>query len=120
MILDAIQGWGKLAPQQKAHVSGDQSLTYGELVRLSDVLAAYFARTFGSSEAAEAQRPIAIYGHKEPELLIGFLAAVKSGHPYVPIDVAIPSQRIEQILASSRALVLLTAPEIAQLTVNVA
>src|SRR4030095_12155688 len=52
--------------------------------------------------------PIAVLGHREPEMLIAFLGAVKSGRPYVPIDKALPRTRIEQILASSRTALTLT------------
>src|SRR5438067_2497139 len=100
-IIDSIQHWAEVAPEQTAHISGNRSLTYGELARRSDILAAHFLQAFSW---AEAHRPIAIYGHKEPELLIAFLAAVKSGHPYIPIDIAIPQQRIDSILATSQAL----------------
>ena len=112
-IIDSIQHWANVSPDQTAHISADRSLTYGELARRSDILADYFLRTF---PAADTQRPIAIYGHKEPELLVAFLAAVKSGHPYVPIDVAIPQHRIDHIQAASRALALLTPSDIAALT----
>src|SRR5579859_3990709 len=118
-ILDAIQHWAEVAPKRPAHLSGSRVLSYGELARRSDKLAAYLIQKFGfsdPSDEANAHRPIAIYGHKEPEMLIGFLAAVKSGHPYIPIDVAIPEHRIEFMMSASRALVLLTVADIARLT----
>jgi D-alanine--poly(phosphoribitol) ligase subunit 1 len=110
-ILDSIQHWANVEPERLAHVSGKDSLTYGELARRSDRLAAHFVQAY-----ADTRRPIAIYGHKEPEMLIGFLGAVKSGHPYVPLDVAIPQHRIDHILDTSQALTLLSAPDIAALT----
>ncbi len=116
-IVDSIQHWAKVSPDQTAHISGDRSLTYGELARRSDILADHFLHAFS---VEDSHRPIAIYGHKEPELLIAFLAAVKSGHPYVPIDVAIPQHRIDHILAVSGALALLTAQDIAALTAHAA
>src|SRR4030095_14134152 len=58
------------------------------------------------------RRPIAVLGHREPEMLIAFLGAVKSGRPYVPIDTALPQTRIDQILASSRAALSLTPDHI--------
>ncbi len=36
-------------------------------------------------------------------MLIGYLGAIKSGHPYVPVDTAVPPQRIERIVADGRA-----------------
>src|ERR1700721_3024953 len=49
-------------------------------------------------------------------MLIGFLAAVKSGHPYVPIDVSIPELRANRIVQSSGAIATLTTPQIAVLS----
>ncbi len=59
--------------------------------------------------------PIAVIGHKEPEMLIAFLAAVKSGRPYVPIDSSHPTQRIDRILAVADAAATLSPARIATL-----
>src|SRR5207245_1114613 len=75
--------------------------------RRSDGLAAYLTNRFG-----EDRKPIAVLGHREPEMLIAFLGAVKSGRPYVPIDTTLPRTRIDQILASSRAALSLTPDQI--------
>src|SRR5258708_19394169 len=93
-IIDSIQHWANVSPDQTAHISADRSLTYGELARRSDILADHFLHTF---PAADTRRPIAIYGHKEPELFVPFLAAVKSAHPNVPIHLAIPPHPIHPI-----------------------
>src|SRR5262245_59430739 len=49
-------------------------------------------------------------------MLIAFLGAVKSGRPYVPIDTTLPQTRIDQIVASSRAALVLTPDQIWQLS----
>jgi D-alanine--poly(phosphoribitol) ligase subunit 1 len=110
-LLERIDHWAAVAPQRIAHVSDARSLTYGELRLRSDTLAADLAERFGSTKA-----PIAVLGHREPEMLIGFLGAVKSGRPYVAIDTALPQQRIDRILAVSRPAILLTAQETARLS----
>ncbi|MGE5208451.1 MAG: D-alanine--poly(phosphoribitol) ligase subunit DltA, partial [Alphaproteobacteria bacterium] len=53
---------------------------------------------------------------REPEILIAFLGAVKSGRPYVPIDTALPQQRIEMILTSSGAVLVLSPDEIRRIS----
>jgi D-alanine--poly(phosphoribitol) ligase subunit 1 len=108
-LLERIDHWGIVAPDKIAHVSGGARLSYGELRARSDALAAYFARQFGASHA-----PIAVLGHREPEMLIAFLAAVKSGRPYVPIDTALPQHRIDNILAVARPAMLLKPEETAR------
>ncbi|MGE5208520.1 MAG: AMP-binding protein, partial [Alphaproteobacteria bacterium] len=97
-LIEKIDHWAAVAPETVAHISGDRSLTYGDLRERSDTLATYLAERFGDNHS-----PVAVLGHREPEILIAFLGAVKSGRPYVPIDTALPQQRIEMILTSSGA-----------------
>lgn len=109
-LLDRIAHWVSAAPTRAAHRSGNRVLTYAELGARSDALAAWI-----QSELGDDRSPIAIRGHKEPEMLIAFLAAVKSGRPYVPIDSSIPEQRAQKIIEASGAARILTPDEIALL-----
>jgi D-alanine--poly(phosphoribitol) ligase subunit 1 len=108
-LIERIDHWVAVAPETVAHISGDRTLTYGELGRRSDALAVYLTGRFGDD-----RRPIAVLGHREPEMLIAFLGAVKSGRPYVPIDTALPQQRIDKILVSSHAALVLNPDQIQQ------
>ncbi len=108
-LLDRIDHWGRVAPERPAHISGERVLTYGELLARSDALASWILDEFGDDSA-----PVAVSGHKEPEMLIAFLAAVKSGRPYVPIDQSIPAHRVERIVQTARAGVVLTPARIAE------
>ena len=112
-LLERIDHWAAVSPEAIAHVSDGRTLTYGELRRRSDALAAHLAERLGGDRA-----PIAALGHREPEMLIAFLGAVKSGRPYVPLDTALPQQRIDKILATSRAALILTPEEIAQFSAS--
>jgi D-alanine--poly(phosphoribitol) ligase subunit 1 len=108
-LIERIDHWAAEAPERIAHLSGDRTLTYGELRRRSDGLASYLTAHFG-----EDRSPIAVLGHREPEMLIAFLGAVKSGRPYVPMDTTLPQTRIDQIVASSNATFVLTPDQIRQ------
>jgi D-alanine--poly(phosphoribitol) ligase subunit 1 len=110
-ILDAIERATRNYPEKLAHRSDARTLTYSELGKRSDALAAHFTERFSGDKS-----PVAIVGHKEPEMLIGFLAVAKSGRPYVPIDVSIPAHRAERIIRSSGAIATLTPPQIAALS----
>lgn len=107
-LIDEIDRWAEVAPDRIAHISDGRVLTFGELRNRSDALAASLAAELGENRA-----PIAVHGHKEPEMLIAFLAAVKSGRPYVPIDLSIPQQRVARIVDTARAALTLTPSEIA-------
>jgi D-alanine--poly(phosphoribitol) ligase subunit 1 len=110
-IIAQIDRWGRETPDRLAHRSGDQTLTYGELLTRSDSLAGWLQASFGDNRA-----PIAVRGHKEPEMLIAFLGAVKSGRPYVPIDLAIPEQRAQRIEQTAGAALVLTPDSVAEFT----
>src|SRR5881296_1379019 len=108
-LIERIDHWAVVAPEAIAHISDGRTLTYGELCRRSDALACYLTQRFGDD-----RRPIAVLGHREPEMLVAFLGSVKSGRPYVPLDTALPQQRIDKILATSRAALVLTPKDILQ------
>src|SRR5437899_2857433 len=110
-LIERIDRWGAVAPEATAHISDRKTLTYGQLRRRSDALASYLTERFGDDRS-----PIAVLGHREPEMLIAFLGAVKSHRPYVPLDTALPQQRIDKILAISRPALLLTPEDVAKLS----
>ena len=47
-------------------------------------------------------------------MLISFLACVKSGRPYVPVDSALPAHRVQQIVTNAAAALTLTPATVAQ------
>jgi D-alanine--poly(phosphoribitol) ligase subunit 1 len=114
-LLEQIDHWALAAPNAIAHISGDKRLTYGELRRRSDALAAHLTKRLGNDRS-----PIAVLGHREPEMLIAFLGAVKSRRPYVPLDTILPQQRIDKILAISRPALLLTPEDVTKLSSSAA
>ncbi len=109
-LIDRIDRWGRETPDRAAHISGDRTLTYRELCTRSDALAAWIENHLG-----ENRGPVAVLGHKEPEMLIAFLAVVKSGRAYVPIDTSLPPQRIERIVQTAAAALTLTPARVAEL-----
>src|SRR5438477_9298288 len=106
-LIERIDHWAVMAPEAIAHISDGRTLTYWELRSRSNALACYLTQRFGDD-----RRPIAVLGHREPEMLVAFLGSVKSGRPYVPLDTALPQQRIDKILATSRAALVLTPKDI--------
>jgi D-alanine--poly(phosphoribitol) ligase subunit 1 len=109
-LLEQIDLWAHLLPDRPAHRSDTHTLTYRELRTQSDTVAAWLDAQFGDSRA-----PVAVHGHKEPAMLVAFLGAVKSGRPYVPIDLSIPPQRVERIVANAGAAVTLTPACVAEI-----
>jgi D-alanine--poly(phosphoribitol) ligase subunit 1 len=103
-LLTRIDEWGREMPHRVAHQSRDGVLTWGELARRSDALAGALADLRPGS-------PVVLRGHKEPEMLVGFVACARATHPYIPIDAGIPSARVDRIVEVSGAELVLT-PEL--------
>ena len=64
-LLERIARWTREAPERIAHISGERRLTYGELGAQSDALAAWLDAELGTN-----RDPVAMVGHKEPEMLV--------------------------------------------------
>jgi D-alanine--poly(phosphoribitol) ligase subunit 1 len=109
--LERIDHWAAVAPTATAHISGDRKLTFGQLGAHANALAAQLLERFGEDRA-----PVAVLGHREPEMLIAFIGVVKSGRPYIPIDTALPLERINHILAIAKPTLVLTPHEVAKLS----
>jgi len=107
-LIERIDKWSIQSPERPAHLSGGRCLTYGELARQSNILAGWL-----ESRMPGDTSPIAVFGHKEPEMLVAFLAAIKAGHPYIPIDTAAPAQRVEAILKVAEVRECLTPGQVA-------
>lgn len=105
-ILKRIQEYAVTRKEQTAIRCGSSALTYGDLWKYSDRLASWLLQTSGDDRS-----PVAVYGHKDPWMLVCFLACVKAGRGYCPIDRSVPQARVEMILqAVPSKLVLTTEP----------
>lgn len=80
-----------------AHIYRNSSLSYKELKEQSDNIAVYFIKKFSNNK-----EPIMVYGHKEHLMLISFMACLKSGHPYIPVDNSMAKTRIKEIIDSAK------------------
>ena len=74
----------------------DDTITYKNLWAYSDKIAAEISATVASDK-----EPIVVYGHKNPLMLAAFLACVKTGHPYCPVDISMPQERLKDIVEAS-------------------
>ena len=90
-------------PDAVAVVYGDQQLTYRELNARANRLARHL-RTLGVGPDV----PVAICVERSMEMVVGVLGVLKAGGVYVPVDPALPSQRVQFMLQDSAASVLVT------------
>jgi len=87
-------------------IYNDTILTYEQLDVYSERLASYL-----NLKTKRNSTPIIIYGHKKNEMLIGFLACIKSGNTYIPVDKNLPEKRLEEIVKNSNAKILINTEE---------
>ena len=71
----------------------NENLTYKTLIEYSDKLAVYLEKKLGDNK-----NPIVVYGHKHPFMLVFFLACVKSGRAFCPVDINTPQERVDEIV----------------------
>ena len=71
----------------------NENLTYKTLIEYSDKLAVYLEKKLGNNK-----NPIVVYGHKHPFMLVFFLACVKSGRAFCPVDINTPQERVDEIV----------------------
>lgn len=100
-LIDKIDSYFK-EKDKIAEIHRNSKMTYKELKEKSDALACYIIEKFGKDKT-----PILVYGHKQHEMLISFLACSKAGHAYIPIDITFPSSRIKDIIESCGSKLLL-------------
>ncbi len=91
-VIDIIEHIAAENPDRTAIESSDGSLTYKQLWQQSDEIAGRL-----SASLKDNKKPIMVYGHKNPQMIVCFLACVKSGRAYCPVDISMPRTRIEDI-----------------------
>ena len=118
-IFERLQRWADRFPDRPAHVTASvggtptEAFTYRELLARVRAVAAHLRARVPADKS-----PVIVLGHKEPEMLAGFLGAVAAGHPYIPLDDSLPSHRVETVAAVSGTAVTLTVAQIAALSAD--
>lgn len=90
-------------PQATALVFGDESMTYEVLNQKANQLAHHLL-TLG----VEPETIVGICTERSFEMIIGLLGILKAGGAYLPIDPAIPTDRIAYMIEDAKIPVLLT------------
>jgi len=102
-VHDLFAEQAKRTPDALAVVCGEARLTYAELDRQSDALAARL-----QSLGARREVLVGIYLERSIEMLVALLAVMKSGGAYVPLDPDFPAERIAQMVADAASPLIIT------------
>ena len=78
-----------------------RSITYSELYKRAFSLALFIR------ENTTNNNPIVVFGHKNPYMIVCFIACILSGHAYCPVDTSMPKDRVEMILEQTNSEIVL-------------
>ena len=95
-------------PNKVAIVFEDKQLTYKELNEKSNSLA-YYLRNI---QKVSKENAVGIMINRSLEMIIAILGVMKAGGTYIPIDPSFPEDRIQYMLESSSASILLTSKRV--------
>ncbi len=106
-ILKSIARNAAAEGNRVAFTSRAGSLTYAQLWEKSGRLAGRIDAQMGDN-----RDPVIVYGHKDPMMLICFLACVRSGRAYCPMDTNMPEDRLTSVAREiGNPLILIAHPE---------
>jgi tyrocidine synthetase-3 len=102
-----FDGHAAARPDAIAVVAGNTQITYAELNKRSDMLAVYLR----NNGYAGANKLVAVMADRNEWLIVAILGILKSGAAYLPLDITAPAERIQYILESSGATVVVAGAE---------
>lgn len=100
MTKNIVTSFDECAQQNAARIAYDEmgtTTTYGELADSANTLAAWLAK-----QDLAKQTPILVFGDHQVEMIVSFLAALKTGHPYIPVSTDSALPRIQSILDTAQ------------------
>jgi len=106
-VIKNIKKYAEENSEKIAYKINNEILTYKELEEKSNKLAYEI-----QLEAGNDKTPIIVYGHKNKYMLISFLACVKSGRSYCPIDISVPTERTNKIINTVKPQIILATEKI--------
>ena len=102
-IPELFERQAAMTPDAVAVVSGDASMTYGELdARASGVARELLRRGAGPESVVAVALP------RSPELMVALLGVLKAGAAYLPTDPDYPAERVGFMWGDARPVLLLT------------
>jgi len=103
-----IEAQSARTPDADALAFEGERLTYRELERRANALAAHLRRLGAGPEAR-----VGLYFERSLEMVVALLAVLKAGAAYVPMDVAFPRERLAFMLSDAGVKLALTQSRLA-------
>ncbi|CAH9063353.1 Dimodular nonribosomal peptide synthase [Pseudoalteromonas holothuriae] len=105
-VCQAFQHWLMHEPNRVAVVDGTRSLTYQALAQRVDRLAGLMA-----DMGVEQGSYVALKFERGLEAIVSMLATLKLGAAYLPLDLALPAERIEFVINDAQPALILTTSQ---------
>lgn len=102
-LYERFEQWAGATPDDVAAIFGEQSLTYAELNARANQLAHHLR----AAHVGEEMR-VGISMHRSFEMLVSILGVLKSGAGYVPLDPAVPAERLHYMIEDAQLSLILT------------
>ncbi|WP_426482005.1 amino acid adenylation domain-containing protein [Chryseobacterium sp. R2ACT005] len=102
-VISIFKAVSRSFPEKTAIISKSQSISYAELDYQSDQLAIYLLNSSLKKGAS-----IAVCMSQSIERIVSFLAVLKAGSAYIPIDGQLPANRIKMIIEDSETELIIT------------
>ena len=103
-IVNLLEAQVARTPNATALCFQGDIMVYGELNRKANQLAHYLT----CERQVKIGDRIGLYLERSPNMIIGFLAVLKSGATYVPLDPQNPLQRVDMLIEDSDMCFVLT------------
>jgi amino acid adenylation domain-containing protein len=101
-VLQLIWSRAESAPAAPAVIQGDEVLTYGELASRARAVARRLRRLGVGPESV-----VALCCPRRPQMVAALLGILEAGAAYLPLDPALPAERLAFLLADARPAALL-------------
>src|SRR5437879_2403304 len=95
-------------PEAMAVVSGSGNLSYAELDRRANQLAHHL-----TASGVGREKLVGLYLERSPEMIVAALGILKSGAAYLPLDPAMPPERLEFVLRDADVAAVITRQSLA-------
>ncbi|MEO3810977.1 amino acid adenylation domain-containing protein [Sphaerisporangium sp. B11E5] len=104
---ELVAGWARRTPDSAAVVCGDARLTFAELDTRAEAMAGWLR-----SAGVTAEVPVGVVLGRGVDLVVAFMAVLKAGGVYVPLNVGQPVDRLGFMLEDCGARVLVSSTDL--------